>query len=39
MNQYEIDPSSFLVDGGEWTAREINSTPNFSLNWVERSFR
>jgi len=32
MNQYEIDPSSFLVDGGEWTAREIAHQPAV---WLE----
>ena len=32
MNQYEIDPSPFLVDGGEWTAKEIAHQPAV---WLE----
>lgn len=32
MKQYDIDPSPFLVDGGEWTAREIAQQPAV---WVE----
>jgi tagatose-6-phosphate ketose/aldose isomerase len=32
MNQYDIDPSPFLVDGGEWTAKEIAHQPAV---WLE----
>ena len=32
MNQYEFDPSPILVEGGEWTAREIAHQPAV---WIE----
>ena len=32
MNQHDIDPSPFTVEGGQWTAREIAHQPDV---WVE----
>ena len=32
MKQYDIDPSPFLVEGGQWTAQEIAHQPGV---WVE----
>jgi tagatose-6-phosphate ketose/aldose isomerase len=35
MNPYDIDPSPFLVDGGQWTAREVAHQPAVWLEAME----